>query len=1483
MNIQEFRQKHPEYSDLSDQDLSEKLYSAFYSDIPKDAFVSKFLGQAQGAEPVAPTPVTKPDVQPATQDDIPVEGPVNPPSTTSLVQDRAPKEWYKKILPYVTAGLVNLDSTTRPDEVSTDPKTGKVIGINVPPSGTPGVFEDPAFLATTGLVAGGMRPAASLAQKAVQAGTEALGWVTGGASDVPALAKAAGKGAVQGAEAISRGVAAKNLEATMANAAAKADIGMGGAVRISENMVRPSAGGIKTVTKYYRGQQTDKPNDFYSMWVEGEPPLNYGKHIFETTDDFKNIIDSKQAKKLSVESIFKEYQNGNIPDFMSHIGTEGLTKKDFNDFLSPIETDNIISSAGWWDDRDFVRWFSEKFPKIKGIKTRDGLIIIGETPKFKRVDRELVEEYGNDAFNGIKEFTFGGEPILEKAVGNTPEALGEIYQNTPAPVPSVRPSGPPTNAQGIVRRSDLIKGLEEEFGVPTRIGRFPRGESKGVLGIYWPGKKVIRIRSANDIEVASHEYGHHIQDALGLSTVPEEIKKMAYPGAQNTEREGFAEFVRQYLTAPEAAKKNAPDFFKTFEEQTAKNPDIQKRFQDIQTGFDLWKQLPSKDKVASYIRSGTELKTKKLPTFDEIYTNVVDELHPIKRLTETAESLAGRPISPEESPFNRAWLSRGWARKADQFLRLGTFQETPKGPVFNGESLKDILKPIWEAGKPEDIGARLKEFDAYLVSRRAMADPRIIQGFKNQLSKADFRQTVVEDKAIFEPIARKLYAYQDTLLQNLVESGRLSSDAAKMMREKNLFYAPLYRIIEGADLAGAGGRKLSDLGMPIKRLKGSARDILSPTESIMRNTYLFTSLAEKNRVGASIAALADIPGIGPIIERVPQKMAPQRISVDEIKRKLLANPDDVEAQELLEQLGPELNDFVTIFRPSKALEKNEVVFYRKGEPEHYIIGDDELYGALTRLDGANLGLITKILSYPAKWLRTGATGSPSFLIRNPIRDQWSAFVMSKYGYVPGVDLVRGIFHVLKKDNIYQLYNSSGAAHAAQVSLDREYIAKGLDELLKENPQAKNLYNVFKQSPLKTLQALSEVMEEGSRVGEFAKGLKKEGINPAGLTKAGIAARDITMDFSRTGAKTKGINAIVAFWNARLQGLDKMGRQFADPKTRVKTLAKSVGGITIPTIALWYAQKDDPYYQALPNWQKTMFWNVIQHNDDGTLKRVITVPKPFELGAIFGTLPEMALNFAYNNDKTGIEDAVKNTLQGALPGVLPTAVTPWVENYFNHDIFFDRDIVPKEREGVYGELQYGPSTSETMKLAGKGVAKIPGMRDMASPAKMENVFNDYTGGLGRLALQGADKVLTGTGTIDRPPKPSAVEADYPFIQAFVGRFPGGSTKNVEDFYRELAKEEKAWDSRRAEMTAGERMVDVALSRRKLVRPPERLQELNQVADTLKQLRQAVELINESRAMTPEQKREKLTNIYYLMNNSASIALGREPISMKRKTP
>jgi hypothetical protein len=171
--------------------------------------------------------------------------------------------------------------------------------------------------------------------------------------------------------------------------------------------------------------------------------------------------------------------------------------------------------------------------------------------------------------------------------------------------------------------------------------------------------------------------------------------------------------------------------------------------------------------------------------------------------------------------------------------------------------------------------------------------------------------------------------------------------------------------------------------------------------------------------------------------------------------------------------------------------------------------------------------------------------SPEFIARNPIRDQLSAFLFSGSGFKPYLDMARGIFSLARKDASYQEWLRSGGPMASLVSMDRAYLQTGLRDLIEQGGLWQSSRNVLLH-PIEGLRALSELAENATRLGEF----KRSRAKGATIPEAGFASREVTLDFNRAGIKGQAANRIIAFFNAQLQGADKMAREFKKNPTRM---------------------------------------------------------------------------------------------------------------------------------------------------------------------------------------------------------------------------------------------------------------------------------------------------------------------------------------------
>src|SRR5262249_33830175 len=145
----------------------------------------------------------------------------------------------------------------------------------------------------------------------------------------------------------------------------------------------------------------------------------------------------------------------------------------------------------------------------------------------------------------------------------------------------------------------------------------------------------------------------------------------------------------------------------------------------------------------------------------------------------------------------------------------------------------------------------------------------------------------------------------------------------------------------------------------------------------------------------------------------------------------------------------------------------------------------DLYRAMNVMDEETANLWFRILGLPARLLRATATSfSPDFLARNPIRDAGDAFMQSQDGFIPGWDSTKGIFHVLKRDDLYWEWKRAGGEHAAIVGLDR----KGLQHQLQDLLATKGQY--LRAHPIEALRIATEASEAMTRVATYANAKRR---------------------------------------------------------------------------------------------------------------------------------------------------------------------------------------------------------------------------------------------------------------------------------------------------------------------------------------------------------------------------------------------------------
>ncbi|WP_416731374.1 LPD38 domain-containing protein [Fictibacillus sp. JL2B1089] len=614
-----------------------------------------------------------------------------------------------------------------------------------------------------------------------------------------------------------------------------------------------------------------------------------------------------------------------------------------------------------------------------------------------------------------------------------------------------------------------------------------------------------------------------------------------------------------------------------------------------------------------------------------------------------------------------------------------------------------------------------------------------------------------------EAIRKELMKVSDDVLRNELGGNQiLSSESIETMREKWPNYMPLFRSFDDEKVGFAGGMSnaLANASNPIKRLEGSSRDVIDPIESMVKNIFQATNQADRNKVGLQLSKLASEDEKGML-------------------RKLASN--------------------------EKVDRKNVVSVMENGQKVKYEV-PPEIYRTITNMDKESTNTLIKILQAPASTLRAGATLTPEFSLRNPLRDVAQAYVVSSSGFNPIIDFPVGLWNAIFKGKTFKVggkeistgtwYNDfieSNGGYGNIVSMDRNLHRKALENALKEGdtPKFRNIVNP--KSWVELLRTIADVSETATKIGEYRAAINKAGVS---REEAAYRARDL-MDFARSGTSIREANKVVAFLNANIQGKSKLIRAIKeDPKG---VTARAFKAVTAPTIGIYILQKNVANEEQkatiddAPQWLKDTFWLVPV---PGT-NQVARVPKPFDLAPIFANLPERTLDYWIDKDPEAFDKFAKEAISSYSVPTMLTGIAPFIEGMANYSFFKQGAIDPMRDQDVQYPDRYDINTSQVARIAGKGINNLTGgegaFKNFGSPRIIDNTIRGLTGGLGEYTVDAVDMVLEKSGIVSKESeKPDKQINQQPILRSFMVN-KGSTGESVNKLYNMLDSLSKARSS------------------------------------------------------------------------------------------
>jgi len=592
---------------------------------------------------------------------------------------------------------------------------------------------------------------------------------------------------------------------------------------------------------------------------------------------------------------------------------------------------------------------------------------------------------------------------------------------------------------------------------------------------------------------------------------------------------------------------------------------------------------------------------------------------------------------------------------------------------------------------------------AYLGAERCLEMARLARAegktykFPKGLTEQECQEFVKKAPQQFKAAADIFYKVNDNVISIMEDAEVFSHDLAKTLRTKYRKYCPLLR--DFSDTAAAdsfigglteGGRGIGNVSVPLKRIniEGSERGVLNPLETILKSYAVMLNRAERNKVALMAVENSRSADLHELIQEVPGTTADPKNCV-----------------------------FTVLINGKKKAYKTT----------------QDLYGPIVgyNLPAANLAF--GVARTAARMLRTGATMSPSFILRNVLRDTVFAGIASKNGFIPIVDTIRGAIALAKDPAMRAEFEAAGVTEYNFYSSQKSRI-KSLDAMAGETPAS--AWEIMK-AVFSRLEATSDFFESSTRMGEYMKARQK-GLS---MEEAARAAREVTLDFSRSGRIGEQVNQVVPFFNACLQGGDKMVRLFREDF--VGTSLKVLKYIVLPSLLIMAMNWDEDWYKDLDPDIKNNYW---------CLGRNIRIPKPQEAGVLFGSGIEALFQQAADKDKDAVSNFLKAFSSNMMPSVLPTLILPLIEWSANYSFFKGRPLVGNKYSRLPDELQYNDYTSELSKGIGSALK--------VSPMKIDNLVRGYTGTMGALLWSMAGEPFAKANNL-----PAKHFSELPFVRDF----------------------------------------------------------------------------------------------------------------------
>jgi hypothetical protein len=874
-----------------------------------------------------------------------------------------------------------------------------------------------------------------------------------------------------------------------------------------------------------------------------------------------------------------------------------------------------------------------------------------------------------------------------------------------------------------------------------------------------------------------------------------------------------------YITTPEAVKNN-PIKPMSIEDQEPlfSRATMKASFEGVDEAY---AEAIKKQFAQEEATVGEKFENLKDNFFEKMVTGLFDEFRAIKKY-----SIEGYMMARLSKSIDGGL--QGLLEHGQVFINDGALDIRP-----GTKGLLEILAPlgkevdqyqIWKAlNRDAQMPADKRSFDAALIAGR----DKLAQGTIDGKSR----------KEIYEKARDEENKLNKSVLDVALESGLIDRQAYQVF-SNDINYIPFYKMMEDGDVNSVNASSKLTGQYFSKALKGGEKKTNDLMENVLLNWSHILSASMKNQAAFKTIQAAESMGAAVKAKPMDGKYPPNTIKVMEA-----------------------------------------------GKTVHYTLEDADLVDAISTI--SYLGPKSAFLNIAKGFtnaLRYGVTLSPAYKVRNLIRDSLQSASVSELGANMFENVYNGLKMTKKGDPTFMsalagggIFEMGTAHEGDQAKLIKRLIDKGVKEATILDTPEKIKGKL--QDLLDSYNELGNKFENANRLALYKK-LRDSGKSHL---EASYSARDL-MDFSMQGQfrAVKVIGSCVPFFNARLQGLYKLGRDGITPTYRVicnATTGKPLqigdkekaqrfmvmaSAIALASMALYGMYKDDEDFQRREDWDRDNFW---WFKIGETQFRI---PKPFEIGA-FGTVAERTYEQIVDEN---VEGKVFGQRMNAILmdtfslNPVPQMMKPLIDLYANKDSFTGAPIESAGMERLSKQERQNDKTSGVAIALGgisAGAHKIMTFNPDAeglSPVQMDYAIKAYLGWLGATAVSTADRAVEPfqEGTKVHPPIIDQVAL------GFIKTEPQTQSKYMTQFYQNNARLQSALADMRHYAELGEmdkvtqileeKGDDIALSK-----------VYDKTTKQLAELRKQSRRIEQSKDMSSEDKRAEMNRLKILMSDMA----------------